>query len=159
VPGPGDPDEPGQREQLVGVLPAQDLRQGVGAGDEVEVHLRAPLPVEVTQGVDRVCRPGTVDVDPAHREVRVRGGGDDRHEVAVLGGGDLALVLLPGLAGGHEDHLVEPEPGGRLASGYEVPVVHRVEGAAHDPQAPVVPLVGRGLAHVADPNGRGTRNP
>ena len=31
VPGAGDPDELGQLEQLVDVLPGQDLRQGVGA--------------------------------------------------------------------------------------------------------------------------------
>ena len=38
---------------------------------------------------------------------------DDRHEVAVLGGRDLSLGLLPRLAGRHEDDLVERRTGRR----------------------------------------------
>ena len=50
-----------------------------------------------------------VDVDPAHREPRVRRRRDDGHQVAVFGRRHRLGVLLPGLAGGDEDDLVEPE--------------------------------------------------
>ena len=80
---------------------------------------------QVAQGVDRCTWPAAVDVDPAHREVRVRGSGDDRHQIAVLGRGHRPRRLLPRLPGGHEDDLVEAEParprwrrpGGRGGSG------------------------------------------
>ena len=83
--------------------------------------------VQVAQGVDRVGGARPVDVDPADREPRVGRRRDDRHQVAVLGRADLALVLLPGLTGGHEDDLVEPEPGLHLGGGHQVAVVDRVE--------------------------------
>ena len=37
VAGPGDADEMGQLEHLLGVLPGQDLPERVGAGDEVQL--------------------------------------------------------------------------------------------------------------------------
>ena len=40
VAGPADADERGQREQLLPVLPGQDRRQRVGAGDEVQLGVR-----------------------------------------------------------------------------------------------------------------------
>ena len=85
------------------------------------------------QRVDRVRRAAAVDVDPADREPRVGRGGDDRHQVAVLGRADLALGLLPRLAGRHEHDLVEAEQPGDLAGGDEVAVVDGVERPAHDP--------------------------
>src|SRR6476661_9696159 len=124
--GTGDPDEVGELEQLVGVLPRQDLGQRVGAGDEEQLGV-GPFAAQVAQGVDRVGGTGAVDVDPAHREAGVGGGGDDGHEVAVLGRADLALVLLPRLTGGHEDDLIEPEPGLDFGGGHQVAVVDRVE--------------------------------
>ena len=50
----------------------------------------------------------------------------------MLGGRDRAVGLLPRLAGGDEDDLVEAEPGLHLGGRHQVPVVDRVEGAAHD---------------------------
>ena len=92
-----------------------------------------PSRAQVAQRVDGVRRAAAVDVDAADREPRVGRRGDDRHQVAVLGRADLALGLLPRLAGRHEDDLVEPEQRGDLAGGDEVPVVDRVERPAHDP--------------------------
>ena len=41
---------------LVGVLPGQDLGQGVGAGDEEQLVVGALGGMQVAQGVDRVGR-------------------------------------------------------------------------------------------------------
>ena len=90
---------------------------------------------QVGEGVDRVRRAAAVDVDPAHREPRIGGGGDDRHQVAVLGRADLALALLPRLTGRHEHDLVQPEQPGDLAGGDEVAVVDGVERPTHDPDS------------------------
>ena len=64
-PGPGHADEVGQVEELVGVLPGQDLVQRVGAGDEEQVDLRArTTPADraecpqCTSGRPGRCRPG-----------------------------------------------------------------------------------------------------
>ena len=89
-----------------------------------------------TQGVDGVRRAAAVDVDPADREPRVGRRRDDRHQVAVLGRADLPVGLLPRLAGGHEDDLVQPEEPCDLARRHQVPVVDRVERAAHDADPP-----------------------
>ena len=89
---------------------------------------------QVAQGVDRVGRAVAVDVDPADGEAGVGCRRDDGHEVAVLGRRDVAAVLLPRLARGDEDDLVEPEPGLHLAGGDEVTVVDGVEGPTHHPE-------------------------
>src|SRR6266568_741810 len=47
-----------------------------------------------------------VDVDAAHAELGVGRGGDDRHQVPVLGRGYLTMILLVGLSGRHEDDLI-----------------------------------------------------
>ena len=147
MPGPGDADEVGQLEQLLGVLPRDDLGEGVGAGDEEQLVV-GPFCLDVAQGVDRERRSGSVDVDAADGEARVGGRRDDGHEVAVLGGRDVPVGLLPRLAGGDEDDLVEVEPRLDLTGGHEVAVVDRVERPAHDAEAhaqwwvPSVPLAG-----------------
>ena len=87
---------------------------------------------QVGQRVDGVGRAAAVDVDAARREPRVRRRRDHRHEVAVLGQADLAVDLLPGLTGRHEQDLIQREPVGDLAGRDQVPVVDRVEGPAHD---------------------------
>ena len=142
VAGAGTADEVGQREQLLGVTPGEDVGQRVGAGDEVELDV-GHRGLEVAQGVDRVRRALAVDVDPRHPEPRVGGGGDHRHQVAVLGRRDVAVGLLPRGSGRHEDDLVEVEPGLDLGRGHEVAVVDRVEGATHHPD-PALPGRGRG---------------
>ena len=132
VAGPAHPDEPGQGEHLLPVLPGQDRRQRVRAGDEVEIGVRVERP-QIAQGVAGVGRAAAVDVHPAHREPRIGGGGDHGHQVAVLGGGDVA-GLLPRLARRHEHHFVQIEQIGNLAGRDQVPVVDGIERPAHHAQ-------------------------
>ena len=127
VPGTGHTDEVGQAPELLGVLPREDPGERVRAGDEEELGVRA-LGGEVAQGVDGEGRSLAVDVDPGHGEARVRCRRDDGHQVAVLGGGDLPTVLLPGLPRGNEDDLLELEERLHFRGGDEVPVVDGVEG-------------------------------
>ena len=123
-----------QVEDLLTVLPGEDLRQRVGSSDEVQLRARV-LGRDVMQGVDRVSRPTSVDIDPGDREPRVGGRGDHRHEVPVLSRGDLAL-LLEGLGpGGHEDDLVESEDVLHLTGCDQVPMVDRIKGSTHDADA------------------------
>src|SRR5699024_3944135 len=61
----------------------------------------------------------------------VRGGGDHRHEVAVLGIGDRLLHLLRRPPGGDEDHLVQTEDALHLAGGEDVAVMDGIERPAH----------------------------
>src|SRR5450755_4047194 len=109
VTGPGAADEMRQLEQLVGVAPGDHPGQRVGPGDEEELGVGPALGAQIAQGIDGVGLAGPVDVDPADGEPGVGCGRDHRHEVTVLGRGDIAAVLLPGLAGRHEDDLVQRE--------------------------------------------------
>src|SRR5487761_795523 len=93
-----------QTEQFVRVMPRQYLGQRVRSGDEEELVLLVGFGAEVSQRVDRVGRPWAVDVYPADAERRVRGGGDHRHQVPVLGRGDLAAIFLVRLSGRDEDN-------------------------------------------------------
>ncbi|SKU68764.1 Uncharacterised protein [Mycobacteroides abscessus subsp. abscessus] len=53
----------------------------------------------------------------------------------MLGGADLASLLLPRLPRRHEDDLVECEPIGDLAGGNQVTVVDGIEGSTHHPKS------------------------
>ena len=57
----GHADEVGELEQLVGVLPRQDLGQRVGAGDEEQLGI-GPFAVQVAQRVDRVGRTSALEL-------------------------------------------------------------------------------------------------
>src|ERR1700722_15799625 len=144
VPGPGAADEVGQLEQLVGVPPGDHLGQGVGPGDEEELRVGAALGPQVAQRVDGVGLARPVDFNPAHREPRVRRGGNDRHQVAVLARRHGPAGLLVRHSGRYEDDLIEREHVRGLAGRDEVAVVDRVERAAHDadPRARLVPADG-----------------
>src|SRR5271154_4384955 len=103
---PGTAYEMCQAEQFVRIVPGQDLGQGIGAGDEVELVSRLGLSPQVLQSVDRVGRARTVDIYPAHAEPRVGGSSDHRHQIPVLGCGNYASLLLVRLAGRDEDNLI-----------------------------------------------------
>src|SRR5215469_13849902 len=130
---PGSTDEVGQREQFVHVLPGHHPGQRVGAGDEEELRVRPALRAQVTQRSDRVGRARAVDVQPADRKSRVRRRGDHRHQVAIFGRGYLPALLLPRLAGGHENNLVKREDVPNLAGRDEVAVMDGVERPPHHP--------------------------
>src|SRR5262249_5533620 len=89
---------------------------------------------QVAQRVLGVGRAAAVDVHPADREPGVGRRSDDRHQVAVLGGGDIAMVFLPRLPGRHEHHFVELEQAGDLAGRDQVAIVDGIERPTHYPQ-------------------------
>jgi hypothetical protein len=130
---PRHPDEFREIEQLLPVLPGQDTLERVRAGDEVQLGGRVLL-AEVAKGVHRVRQFLAVDIDATDRESRVGRGGDDRHEVTVLGRADDLALLLPRRPGRDEDDLVETEGVGDLAGGDEVAVMDRIERSAHHSQ-------------------------
>ena len=133
-----------QIPHLVGVLPLHDLRHRVGAGDEEQLGV-GMLRAQVAQRIDGVGDARPVDVDAGHGEFRVRRGGDHRHQITVLGVGDLLVELEDRPAGRHENHLVEVIHPGHLRGGDQVAVVDRVEGSAHDADARAhVPVAARG---------------
>src|SRR5699024_8205270 len=103
----------------------------VGPGDEVQVDVGTVLGTHLPQGVECVGGTFTVYLHPIDPELRVLRGRDDRHEVPVLGGGDLVQVFLPRLAGGHEDDFVELEEVCPVTCRSAVAMVDRAEGAPH----------------------------
>src|SRR4051812_21551586 len=127
VAGPGTAYEMRQPEELIRVTPRQHLGERVGPRDEVQLDVGPVYFAHLPERVDRIREPGTFDVDAADREPRIRCGRDDRHQVAILGRRGLAALLHPGLAGRHEDDLVQPEQVGDLTRGDQVAVVDRIE--------------------------------
>src|SRR5437868_4803092 len=61
--GPGGGNEAGGLQHRVGVLPGEDLEDGVGARDEEEVGGAVEL-TEGTERLGRVRRPTPVDLEP-----------------------------------------------------------------------------------------------
>jgi glycosyltransferase involved in cell wall biosynthesis len=107
-PGRVTPTKWARSKELVDVLPGEDLGEGVGAGDEEQLGVGV-LGAQVAQGVDRVGRAVPVDVHPTDGEARVGGRGDDRHEIAMLGGDTSRPAFCHGCTRGDEDDLVEVE--------------------------------------------------
>ena len=129
----------------VGVSPGEDVDDGVGARDEVELDVVRVVLAQKLERVDRVGDALAVHLDAAHEEARVVGRGQKRHGDSVLGRGDAAVLLEGGAARRHEDHDVEIEISDGLLGRDEVPVVDGIEGAAHDAQPVGAPGV---LAHL-----------
>src|SRR4029453_370596 len=75
VAGPGGGDELGLGEDLVGLLPGEELQDGIGPDDEVQAGAVRLLGPEPAQGVDGVGRARLGDLPPAGREGRGGGGG------------------------------------------------------------------------------------
>lgn len=132
VSGAGDGDEVRQVPQLLMVAPPQDLGHRVGAGDEEQVGA-GTFTLEIAQRVDRVGRPRAIDVDATDRELRVGGGRDDRHQIAVLALGDVGF--LPRSTRGDEDDLIEIERLSDLTGRDQVTVMDGIERPTHDPDA------------------------
>ena len=117
------------------VMPGDDLGDGVGARDEVELDVFGVELAQAHEGVGRIGHALAVDLEAGGEEVGGVGGREQRHREAVLAGGDLLVELEGGAPGGHEDNDVEVEVGVGLLGRDEVAVVDRVERAAHDADA------------------------
>src|SRR5438093_9335981 len=134
IAGSGNAYEMAHHEKFVRVLPRENCLQSIRAGDEEQLGTRTNLR-EVANSIDGVRRAGPVDINPAHPETWVGCGRYHRHQIPVFGGADLSFGLLPRLSGRDENHLVQVEQVGDLTSRHQVPMVDRVEGATHDPDA------------------------
>lgn len=118
----------GQGPQLVGIFPVDDLRDGIGTRDEVELRF-GPLRMYVTQRIDGEGGAVPIDINSANGELRVRGGCNHGHQVAMLT--DRCTRLLIGHAGRHKNNFVKTKRLRNLAGCDQMPVVNGVEGATH----------------------------
>ena len=108
MPGACDTDQVSQVEYLRIILPRQDLRQGVGSGDEVELGAGV-LGDNIVESIDCVCRTTAINIHPRDGEMRIRSGGDDRHEVAVLRRCDTTVLLERLIPSRREEDLIKSE--------------------------------------------------
>ena len=76
-------DEMRKLPELLVVLLFEDLSDRIRPRDEEQISVWPVFP-EISEGIDGVRGPRAVDIDPAHREPRIGGCGDRRHEVAML---------------------------------------------------------------------------
>ena len=101
---------------------------------------------ELLDRVDRVGGAVAVELDPRGLEAVDAVERGDEHLVADLGRRDHASVLLPRIAGDDHEHPVEAELVAGRGRVHQVADVHRIEGAAEDPDAFSLgsdPLTGR----------------
>lgn len=122
----------GERPDLVNVFPLENLGYRISARNEEQIGVGASG-ADVAESVNRVRRAVALDIDAAHRESRVCGRRDYRHEVAMFALGD--ILFHPRFSRGNKDDLVEIEILLHFTRGHEVPVVDGVEGSTHDADA------------------------
>src|SRR6056297_541960 len=139
--GPGDAHQMRAIHDAVGVVPADDLGEGIGTGDEEPFGALTRVrcfeaALQIAQGIDGVGRAFPIDVDTRDLEASIGRGRDNGHQVPILTGGGGAL-LVPRLPGRGEDDPPQVEPMGDLGSGDQVAVMDGVEGATHDADAAV----------------------
>ena len=115
-------------------MPAHDGGQRVGSSDEVELRFWEEF-AQVAQRIDGIGGPLAVNIHARDGKARVGGRGHHRHQVAVLGRSDVAVGLLPRLAGGNKDDGIEGKAVGGLAGRYQVAIVDGIKGATHDADA------------------------
>ena len=125
--------EPREVEDPVRLAPGREAGERLGREDEPGLVGSGARRPDRAQGVDRVRRPGTVDLQARAREAGVARDRRLDHRDTVLGGRDRPPWLVRRRGGGHEDHPLETERLPRLLGDDQVAVVDRVERAAEDP--------------------------
>ena len=131
-------------------MPAEDLRDRVGARDEHELDVVGIMRPQLAQRVDGVSVAATLDLHRAHVEGGVALGREAAHGKPVVRGRDIAVTLEHRAASGDERHRVEPVRLAHLFGAGQMPDVDGIEGAAHDAQPgrrAVRPQVVEALAH------------
>ena len=118
-------------DELESVVPSVKFESGVGAEDEVELRIARENIFESVNGIDGVG--GTVALELDGRDVKIGVGacGEDGHGEAVKFVGELAPALMRRASGGNKEDLSEIERFVDGVGGSEMPVVDRIESAAH----------------------------
>jgi hypothetical protein len=128
-----------------GLAPARKIGQVVAAEQQIQLALRRQSQAagQLAQGVDRVRGPASARARRGDRPARLPRRGDLEHAAA---GPRRARARAPGLCGGrarrHPDDVLQVEGGDAERATCRWPGVHRIEGAAEDPQAAHAPEVG-----------------
>ena len=81
---PGGGHKMGHARDIFGVVPSNDLGDGVGTGDEIKLDV---VGIELAKAPERVRSVGhalAVDLEPRSQEVRVVRSGKKRHGKAIL---------------------------------------------------------------------------
>jgi len=134
-------DKMGKTGDVDRIPPHDDLADGVGTGDEVELDVAG---VDLAQKTERLRGIGdafSVDLETRCKEVGVIRRRKQRHGIAILTRGDDPVLFERRPSRGHEDHEVETEVVEGLLGSHEVTVVDGVEGTAHDAE----PIRGGGV--------------
>ena len=122
-------------------MPGHDIDNRVGARNKVELYLRR---VKVAKGMKRIGRIGyarAVDLEPARQKGRVRGGGEDRHGITVLGRRHRLVKLKGGRPCRHKEHSVQVERLARLLGSHQMPVMDGIKGATHNAEPKLLPVL------------------
>ena len=94
IAGSGRGDKAAFRHQFVGSVPGGDLRDGVGAGDKVQVGIFSVKTVEAVDGVQRVRIAFAVDLHGGNGETPDPFYGEVHHVQAVFRRGDDPLFFV-----------------------------------------------------------------
>ncbi len=104
-------------------MPGKDIHDRVCPCDEVKLDVIGIARAQLAEGIDCIGDAGAIDLEAAGVERRVRGSGQHRHGVAILGVAHVLVLLERGRTGGHEQHQIKIERLACLLGGDQVAVV------------------------------------
>ncbi len=103
--------------------------------------MRAVFLLEQPDGVDRIGLSGPADLDIGYGEEGLRRNRQSDHLVTVLGGSEVAIFFMRGIACRNEQDLVEAERLAGLPGNRQMTVVNGIEGSAEQAEVHERPVV------------------
>ena len=131
LPGAMGDDHRAQARDVLRPLPSRQRDRRIGSHDEEELRIL----MASRQFFERVGRVGdarSLDLAQVKLEVRLVRDGELDHANAISRGSELLVLLEVGITRGNEEHAIEPELIGHATRDDKMPVVHGIEGPAHD---------------------------
>ena len=135
VSGTRDHDKARKLAYFVGIAPLQNIEDGIGPRNKVQLHVLGIMSAQHAQRIDRIRLPRPIDFQTAHVEIWIVRHSAANHVVAQLRARDAFALLHPRIARRHENDAIEPERVAHLFCARKMPYMNRVERAPHDSKA------------------------
>ena len=139
-------------QQSFRLFPAHDLIDGIGTSDKIQTYIRSADLFQFFNGVDGICGTGTIDFNTGYFEIFISHGRQYCHQVTVLVMCYFFIQFMGRSACGDKHHAVNFKSVAYRFRSYQMSIMDRVEGAAHNGDTLTILKICNFISHVSIPS-------